>query len=106
MVLPKTQSVSVIVPLYNAERYVTAALSSVLSEQQVPLEVIVVNDGSTDSSLERVKAIADSRLRLIDSPTKGIAAALNAGLAAACGEFLVRCDADDLYPNGRPAAAN
>lgn len=102
MVHPKTQPalVSVIVPLYNAESYVTAALTSLLS-QQVALEVIVVNDGSTDRSLERVKAISDSRLRLIDSPAKGIAAALNAGLAAAQGEFLVRCDADDLYPAGR-----
>lgn len=103
MVPPKTQStlVSVIVPLYNTERYITAALASILSEHQVPLEVIVVDDGSTDSSLDKVKAIADSRLRLINSPTKGIATALNAGLDAAQGEFLVRCDADDLYPAGR-----
>ena len=105
MVPPKTQSalVSVIVPLYNTERYIAAALASILSEQQVPLEVIVIDDGSTDGSVQRVKAIADSRLRLISSPTKGISAALNAGLAAAQGEFLVRCDADDLYPGGRIA---
>ena len=103
VVPPKNQSalVSVIVPLYNTERYVAAALASLLNDQQLPLEVIVVNDGSTDGSLERVKAITDSRLHVIDNPAKGIAAALNAGLAAAQGEFLVRCDADDLYPVGR-----
>jgi len=98
---PPSALVSVIVPLYNTERYVAAALTSLLSNRQVPMEVIVVNDGSTDSSLERVKTIVDSRLHLINSPGKGIAVALNAGLAAAQGEFVMRCDADDLYPVGR-----
>jgi GT2 family glycosyltransferase len=93
--------VSVIMPLYNAEHFVAAAISSVLYEQHVPLEVIVVDNGSTDRSVEKVKAITDRRLRLISSPTRGIAAALNAGLAEAQGKFLMRCDSDDLYPAAR-----
>ncbi len=101
MVYPKSVLVSVIVPLYNAERYVVSALSSILKEQRLPIEVIVVNNGSTDSSCERVNSISDSRLRLIHSPVKGIAATLNVGLSAAQGKFLVRCDADDLYPADR-----
>jgi glycosyltransferase involved in cell wall biosynthesis len=93
--------VSVVVPVYNAERYIAAALSSILQERNVPLEVIVVNDGSTDASLARVRALADPRLRIVDNWGKGIAEALNTGLAMARGQYIVRCDADDLYPANR-----
>jgi GT2 family glycosyltransferase len=101
--IDKPVLVSVIVPLYNAERYITAALTSILSEQSLSLELLVIDDGSTDHSVARVKAISDPRLRLISNWGKGIADALNTGLAAAQGEFLVRCDADDLYPVQRIA---
>lgn len=93
--------VSVIVPVYNAASYVTAALASILREQRLPLEVIVVNDGSTDNSLEKIKKLSDSRLRVVENSGRGIAAALNTGLAVAQGQFVVRCDADDLYPPER-----
>jgi glycosyltransferase involved in cell wall biosynthesis len=95
--------VSVVIPLYNAERYITAALTSVLREQNIAIEIIVVDDGSTDHSVAKVKAFSDPRLRLISNWGKGIADALNTGLAVAQGEFLVRCDADDLYPTQRIA---
>ncbi|HEY9663541.1 MAG TPA: glycosyltransferase family A protein, partial [Allocoleopsis sp.] len=104
MVQPKQAlSVSVIVPVYNAERYLSAALSSILKEQDVALDVIVVNDGSTDGSLNEVRKFADPRIRWVDNLGKGIADALNTGLAAARGQFVVRCDADDLYPANRIA---
>ncbi|MCU0524683.1 MAG: glycosyltransferase [Elainella sp. Prado103] len=93
--------VSVIVPMYNAERYIANALHSILQEQSIPLEVIVVNDGTTDGSLERLRQCTDPRLRLVESAGCGIAAALNTGLAHAQGEFIARCDADDLYPGDR-----
>lgn len=92
---------SVIVPLYNAEKFVADALLSILSEQDIPLEVIVVNDGCTDASLEKVAQLDDPRIRVIDSSGKGIAAAMNTGLEAAYGEIVMRCDADDLYPHQR-----
>lgn len=95
--------VSVIVPTYNAERYIFAALSSILKEQDTSLDVIVVNDGCTDGSLDQVRKIADPRVRVVDNLGKGIADALNTGLAAARGQFVVRCDADDLYPKDRIA---
>lgn len=103
MVHPPTQSVlvSVIVPLYNAERFVAAALTSILQERSLPLEVIVVNDGSTDRSVHQLQRFSDHRLRLVNNQGHGIAAALNTGLALAQGQFIVRCDADDLYPADR-----
>lgn len=97
----KTILVSVIVPMYNAERFITAALSSILREKAIPLEVIVVNDGSTDGSLRKVHEVRDDRLRIVNCNGKGIADALNTGLDAARGEIITRCDADDLYPRRR-----
>ncbi|WP_416675820.1 glycosyltransferase family 2 protein [Egbenema bharatensis] len=89
--------VSVIVPLYNAEQYITQALRSLLQESSISLEVIVVDDGSTDDSLKAVRAIQDDRLQVVSNPGKGIASALNFGLSIAQGQIIMRCDADDLY---------
>jgi glycosyltransferase involved in cell wall biosynthesis len=89
--------------MYNAERYIFAALSSILKEQDADLDVIVINDGSTDSSLHEIRRLTDPRIRLVDNLGKGIADALNTGLAAARGQVVVRCDADDLYPAHRIA---
>ena len=94
---------TVIIPMKNAERYVRAAVESVLAQAGVELEVIVVEDGSTDSSAAVVGAIRDPRVRMIPGPRKGIAAAFNAALAEAAGELVARCDADDLFPPGRLA---
>lgn len=93
--------VSVIVPMRNAEAYVTDALSSILQQTGAVLEVVVVDDGSSDRSRERVVRIGDSRVRIVEGPCKGIAASMNTGLAAARGSILMRCDADDLYPAER-----
>lgn len=93
--------VSIIVPTYNAEPYIEAALGSILQEQQIPLEVIVVNDQSTDQSVQKVLSLNDSRVRIVDNPEKGISSAVNTGLRYAQGTFFARCDADDLYPPNR-----
>jgi glycosyltransferase involved in cell wall biosynthesis len=90
--------ITVLIPMRNAEPYVQAAVRSVLAQDGVELEVIVIDDGSTDRSAQIVRAIGDERLRIIPGPQRGIAAAFNAGLAEARGEMLARCDADDLYP--------
>lgn len=96
--------VSVVVPMRNAEAWVAEAIASILQGADAALEVVVVDDGSTDRSRERALQGGDARVRLIDGPCKGIAASLNAGLAAARGDLLMRCDADDLYPAGRIAS--
>jgi glycosyltransferase involved in cell wall biosynthesis len=87
--------------MQNAERFVGETLKSILVEQHIPLEVIVVDDKSTDASADCVRALADSRIRLIDGPGRGIAACLNSGYSAAGGAFVMRCDADDQYPPQR-----
>jgi glycosyltransferase involved in cell wall biosynthesis len=95
--------VSVIMPLRNAEDFVVQALESVLRERRVPIEVIVVDDRSTDGSRARVQALGDPRVQIVDGPARGVAACLNTGLALARGDILMRCDADDLYAPERIA---
>lgn len=95
--------VSVIMPMRNGEPYVSAAVQSVLRQEGVELELVVVDDGSTDNSRATVISFADPRVRIVDGPCKGFASSLNAGLATAKGAFLMQCDADDLLPPGRIA---
>lgn len=87
----------------NAQRYVRQAIESVLSQSDVELEVLVIDDGSTDQSAEIVSRIEDARVRMVPGPCGGISVALNHGLDLAKGEFIVRCDADDVYPADRLA---
>lgn len=90
--------VSVVMPAYNAERYLTESLDSVLAQTLQNFELIVVDDGSTDKTLEILKSYQnrDDRVRVISRPNTGIVGALNDGLAAAKGEFIARLDADDI----------
>src|SRR5688572_3198675 len=99
-------AVSVIMPMKNAQPFVAGAIRSVLNHQGVEgddLELIVVDDHSTDGSIEEVQQIGDDRVRLVTSPGEGIAAAINHGLELARGKYFARCDADDLYPSRRLA---
>jgi len=93
--------ISIIIPMRNAEPFVAETIRSLLVQTAADFEVIVIDDGSTDRSADVVRALNDARVRLIAGPQQGISAAFNAGLAAARGAYLCRCDADDLYPPGR-----
>ena len=95
--------VSVIVPMRNAEAFIEQTLFCILSETSIALEVVVIDDLSTDRSREIVTGIHDNRIRVIVGSGTGIAAAMNSGLSAARGDIVMRCDADDLYPAGRIA---
>ena len=90
--------VSVILPIYNSERYIVQAIESILSQTWGDFELIGVDDGSKDSTPRLLAEIAarDARVRIISRPNTGIVGALNDGLAVARGEFIARMDADDL----------
>ena len=93
--------VSVIVPIYNMERYLQQCLDSILSQSLEDIEVICINDGSTDRSQEILfeNAWKDRRVRVLSQVNKGVAEARNRGLAAAAGEFVFFVDPDDWLPD-------
>ncbi|OGW41380.1 MAG: hypothetical protein A2Y97_09440 [Nitrospirae bacterium RBG_13_39_12] len=91
--------VSVIMPVYNGERYVAEAIDSVLAQAYDQIEVIVVDDGSTDNSAGIVKNYAP--LRYCFQPHGGIGMALNHGIMEARGSFFAFLDADDLWTNDK-----
>lgn len=85
----------------NAEAWIKSTLKLCLSQRSVDFEIVVIDDGSTDNSVAMVQSLNDPRIRIIPGPQNGISAAFNAGLDAARGKFICRCDADDLYPPDR-----
>lgn len=90
---------SVIIPLYNKEKYIAKAIESVLSQTYTSFELIVVNDGSTDQSLKVVKSIPDTygRIKIIDHPNSGVSVARNNGVKAASYDYIAFLDADDWW---------
>lgn len=98
--------VSVIVAAFNAESTIEETCRSALAQTYASLEVLVIDDGSTDATASLVAALAvtDPRLRLIRQENMGVAAARNRGIAAARGDFLAPLDADDLWAPGKIAA--
>jgi glycosyltransferase involved in cell wall biosynthesis len=91
---------SIIVPMRNAGAYVKDCLASLLTQAQY-VEIIVVNDRSSDNSLAVASSFLDSRIKIVDGPGTGISDCMNVGARHACGAYIMRCDADDLYPPGR-----
>ena len=92
-------AVSVIMPAYNVAEYVRAALESVLAQTFTDLEVVIVDDGSTDETLAIVADVAahDRRVRLIRQDNRGISAARNQALAHASGDYFALLDSDDMW---------
>ena len=96
-------TVSVLMPVYNAERFLGKAVESVLAQTWTDFELIAVDDGSEDDSLSILKAYAenDDRIRVFSQPNQGTVAARNVTLKHARGEFLAMLDADDIAEPGR-----
>jgi glycosyltransferase involved in cell wall biosynthesis len=94
---PGAPVVSVIMPCWNRERFVADAIRSVLAQTLAELELIVVDDGSTDNSRDVVASFRDRQVRCLHREHRGISAALNAGLAAAQGRYIARLDSDDVW---------
>lgn len=91
--------VSAIVPVFNGEKYLAATLSSILSQTYENLEIIVVNDGSTDGTAAICSSIGD-KIRYIQKSNAGVSAARNRGIAEASGKYIAFLDADDKWmPN-------
>lgn len=92
-------TISVVIPLYNKGKYIERALFSVLAQTNPPLEVIVIDDGSTDDGPERVGklALANPTISLIRQENRGPGAARNSGLAIAKGKYIAYLDADDEW---------
>ena len=91
--------VSVIIPVYNYDRYLAEAVESVLSQTYRHLEVIVVDDGSTDRSGEVAKSFADKGVRYCHQIHSGIGPTRNKGVELAQGDFIAFLDADDRWPH-------
>jgi glycosyltransferase involved in cell wall biosynthesis len=89
-------SVSVIIPIYDSAKYLREAIASVLAQHYSPLEVLVVDDGSSDHGPELARGYG-APVRVIETAHQGHPAARNAGVAASNGEFLAFLDADDLW---------
>ena len=95
--------ISVVIPLYNKEKSITKTLQSVLAQTYTDWECVIVNDGSTDNSLEVVKnfvdecKIYDLRFKIVNQSNAGVSAARNAGVSASQGEYVAFLDGDDLW---------
>ncbi len=88
--------VSVVMPVYNQERYVALAIDSILAQTHRDFELLVVDDGSTDATPQILAGIEDPRLRVLPVPHAGFCRALEAGVNAARGTWIARMDSDDL----------
>ena len=90
-------TVSVVIPLYNGQRYIAETLQSVLAQTFSDIEVLIIDDGSTDQSIPICKRFTDQRIRYFHQSNRGLAGARNTGIRFARGEYIAFIDADDLW---------
>lgn len=88
---------SVVIPLYNKEKHIHNTIKSVLAQTFQDFEIIVVNDGSKDKSVDVVKSIKDSRIRIVNQENSGVSTARNRGIKESKCEYIALLDADDLW---------
>ena len=94
--MEKNIKVSVIVPVYNVEKYIRQCLESIINQTYKNLEIIVVNDGTKDNSMKIVEEyLSDERIKVINKENGGIASARNRGIDEATGEYISFVDSDD-----------
>ena len=100
----ESEQISVVIPLYNKEAEIERTLMSVINQSLMPREIIVVDDGSTDSSADIVRRIVERHpehnIRLISQPNAGVSAARNRGIEEATGDYVALLDGDDCYLTG------
>ena len=93
--------ISVLMGVYNGSKHVQSAMLSILAQDYQEFEFIIINDGSTDDSLRKIKAINDPRIVIIDQKNQGLTKSLNHALSIAKGEYIARQDADDISLSSR-----
>lgn len=95
--LVESPIISVVMPIYNAQQDLRAAIESILGQSFSDFELLIIDDGSTDESVQIIQSFEDSRIRLISQPKNlGLVAALNRGLVEVRGQFIARMDGDDI----------
>jgi len=88
--------VSVIMSVYNGEKFLSQAIESILSQTFIDFEFIIINDGSHDGSLDIIRSYHDQRMKLISRENRGLISSLNEAISLANGQYLARMDADDV----------
>ena len=91
--------ISIIIPIYNAEKYIERCINSLKNQTYKNIEIICINDGSTDNSLNILKriAITDNRIKIIEQENKGVSVARNKGIESAKGKYIMFLDSDDWF---------
>ena len=89
--------ISVIIPVYNAESYISRSIDSICSQDYGNIEIIIVDDGSTDSTRETIATKNDNRIKCFYQANAGVSSARNYGLLVAKGDYIIFADADDIY---------
>ena len=91
---------SIVIPLYNKASCIKKTLESILKQHYDNFEIIVVDDGSTDDSLQEARAVVDPRIKIVSKSNGGVSSARNRGIKEATGEWIAFFDADDvMYSN-------
>lgn len=96
--MDNSPKVSVIIPSYNAEKYIAECVISVVNQTHSNLEIIIIDDGSTDSTKTCIEKIIDPRIKYFKQTNQGVSAARNKGLQIAEGDYICTLDADDIMP--------
>jgi len=92
------KKVSVIIPVYNSSKYLEECINSVINQTYKNLEIIIINDDSTDNSLDIINSFNDKRIKLIDLPKNGgVSNARNKGIEASTGDYICFLDSDDFW---------
>jgi glycosyltransferase involved in cell wall biosynthesis len=89
--------ISILMPVYNGEKYLREAIDSILNQTFTDFEFLIVDDGSTDNSVEIINSYQNSRINLVkNDKNEGLVYTLNRGLSLAKGEYIARMDCDDI----------
>ena len=94
-------TISIIIPAYNARKTIIKTIESVRQQTHTDWELIIINDGSTDDTIEVAKSIEDSRIRVFDYLNGGVATARNRGIERATGDYIAFLDADDTWTSNK-----